>query len=97
MASLRRSTCRYGSVRVEDRRLVERIHELACQYPRYGYQMLTDLLRGQGWKVSKKRVFRLYRNAGLTVRRRGRRKMRIARAAPATTRRARTSVGQWTS
>jgi putative transposase len=80
LAGLRRSTCRYMSRRVDDKRLVERLHELAGERPRYGYQMLTTLLRREGWRVNKKRVYRLYRAAGLTVRRRGRRKLRISRA-----------------
>ena len=41
LAGLRRSTCRYRSRRVDDARLVERLHELAGERPRYGYQMLT--------------------------------------------------------
>lgn len=79
LAGLRRSTCRYRSRRVEDTRLVERLHELAGERPRYGYQMLTTLLRREGRRVNKKRVYRLYKAAGLTVRRRGRRKLRVAR------------------
>ena len=85
LANLLRSTCRYASCRVEDTRLVERLHELAAERPRYGYQMLTTLLRREGWAVNKKRVYRIYRAGGLTVRRRGRRKLRIVRAAPAGT------------
>ena len=80
LVGLRRSTSRYVSRRVDDKRLVERLHELATERPRYGYQMLTTLLRREGWRVNKKRVYRLYRAAGLTVRRRGRRKLRVARA-----------------
>ena len=80
LAGLRRSTCRYSSRRVEDTRLIERLHELAGERPRYGYQMLTTLLRREGRRVNKKRVYRLYKAAGLTVRRRGRRKLRVVRA-----------------
>lgn len=80
LAGLRRSTCRYRGRRVEDKRLVERLHELAGERPRYGYQMLTTLLRREGWRVNKKRVYRLYKAAALMVRRRGRRKLRVVRA-----------------
>lgn len=82
LASVFRSTCRYASKRVDDKRLVERIHELAGERPRAGYQMLHGVLRREGWKVNKKRVYRIYRAAGLIVRRRGRRKLRVVRAAP---------------
>jgi putative transposase len=80
LVGLRRSTAQYASRRVDDKKLVERLHELAGERPRYGYQMLTTLLRREGWAVNKKRVYRLYRAAGLTVRRRGRRKLRVVRA-----------------
>lgn len=80
LASVLRSTCRYESCRVEDTELVERLHALAAERPRNGYQMLTSVLRREGWAVNKKRVYRIYRAAGLTVRRRGRRKQRIVRA-----------------
>jgi putative transposase len=85
LAGVLRSTCRYSSRREEDTRLVERLHELAAERPRNGYQMLTNVLRREGWKVNKKRVYRIYRTAGLTVRRRGRRKQRIVRAASTST------------
>jgi putative transposase len=81
LAGVFRSTCRYSSRRVDDKRLVERLHELAAEKPRYGYQMLTFLLRREGWAVNKKRVYRIYKAAGLIVRRRGRRKLRVVRAA----------------
>ena len=47
--------------------LVSRIIELAEQYGRYGYRMITGLLRREGWKVNHKRVERLWRREGLKV------------------------------
>lgn len=47
--------------------LVTRIIELAEQYGRYGYRMITGLLRQEGWKVNHKRVERLWRREGLKV------------------------------
>jgi transposase InsO family protein len=47
--------------------LVSRIIELAEQYGRYGYRMITGLLRQEGWKVNHKRVERLWRREGLKV------------------------------
>lgn len=35
------------------------LHDLAAQYPTYGYRRLTALLRRQGWVVNHKRVQRL--------------------------------------
>jgi putative transposase len=47
--------------------LVSRIIELAERYGRYGYRMITGLLRQEGWKVNHKRVERLWRREGLKV------------------------------
>ena len=47
--------------------LVSRIIELAEKYGRYGYRMITGLLREEGWKVNHKRVERLWRREGLKV------------------------------
>ena len=44
-----------------------RIIELAAQYGRYGYRMITGLLRNEGWRVNHKRVERIWRKEGLKV------------------------------
>jgi putative transposase len=41
------------------------LHDLAAQYPTYGYRRLTALLRREGWKVNHKRVQRLMAEMGL--------------------------------
>jgi putative transposase len=51
----------------EEERLVARIIELATKYGRYGYRMMTGLLRGEGWRVNHKRVERIWRREGLKV------------------------------
>ncbi len=61
--------------------LRERLHALAAQRRRFGYRRLTVLLRREGLRVNHKRVDRLYRAAGLAVRRRKRK--RCARVVPA--------------
>jgi putative transposase len=53
---------------------------LARQKPRYGYRRLWALLTRQGWPVNLKRVYRLYREEGLAVRRL--RRKRVVRTAP---------------
>lgn len=54
-----------------------RLKELAAARPRFGYLRLHTLLRREGWKVNRKRVYRLYREEGLQVRTK-RRKKKIA-------------------
>ena len=63
-----RSTQRLDPYVADDEpRLVSRIIELAEQYGRYGYRMITGLLRLEGWKVNHKRIERLWRREGLKV------------------------------
>jgi len=51
----------------DEPRLVKRIVELAGQYGRYGYRLITGMLRNEGWKVNHKRIERLWRREGLKV------------------------------
>ena len=63
-----RSSQRYVSTKaVEDTALVERMVALSQQNPRYGYRRVWALLGREGWEVNKKRVQRLWREAGLKV------------------------------
>ena len=48
-------------------RLCERIIALAKEYGRYGYRTVTDMLRLEGWDVSKDRVYTIWRHEGLKV------------------------------
>jgi putative transposase len=50
--------------------LSTRIVELAHQRRRFGYRRIHDLLRAEGRHVNHKRVWRLYSEAKLAVRRR---------------------------
>lgn len=67
------SSLRYRSRRAPSEELRRRLRELAAERPRYGYQRLWALLRREGWSVNHKRVYRLYREEGLKLRRRRRR------------------------
>ena len=42
---------------------------------RYGYRRVHVVLRREGWAVNRKRTYRLYREAGLAVRRRKRKRI----------------------
>ncbi|GAA3998945.1 hypothetical protein GCM10022631_07180 [Deinococcus rubellus] len=58
----------------KDRGLITRLRELAEQRPRFGDRRLHVLLNREGQSVNHKRVYRLYRAAGLAVRRKVRKK-----------------------
>lgn len=69
-----RSTIRYRSERDPQEELRSRIKALAGQRPRWGYRRIHVLLRREGWPVNRKRVQRLYREEGLAVRQKGRKR-----------------------
>ena len=63
-----RSTQRYAAVpRDGDEHLVRRMHELVRAHPRRGYRMIWAMLRLDGWRVNRKRVYRLWKQEGLRV------------------------------
>jgi putative transposase len=74
-----RSTQRYRRRRPPRVELRERLHTLALLRPRWGYRRLYRLLRRAGTMVNKKLVQRLYREEGLAVRRRKRKRVAIPR------------------
>ena len=55
-----------------------RLRELAASRVRYGYRRLHVLLRREGWKINAKRVYRLYKLEGLSLRFKQRKK-RVSR------------------
>jgi putative transposase len=65
------SSSRYRSKR-SDEPLRTRLVELAREKPRFGYRRLQVLLRRGGEHVNHKRLHRVYREAGLMIRRRKR-------------------------
>jgi putative transposase len=70
VVGFRRSSHRYQSLADEQAALRMRIRDLAAVRVSYGYRRLYVLLRREGWAVNHKRVYRLYRSEGLTMRRR---------------------------
>ncbi len=73
-----RGTCRYAAViRQSNDELRQRLRELAMLRRRFGYRRLHALLRREGLAVNHKRVYRLYVEEKLWVRKRNR-KRRIA-------------------
>ena len=63
-----RSTQRKVPISLPDEeRLTEDIIELAKEFGRYGYRMITGMLNNSGWHVNHKRVERIWRREGLKV------------------------------
>lgn len=53
------------------------ITRLAIKYGRYGYKRITALLRTEGWQVNHKRVERIWREEGLKVPQRQKKRGRL--------------------
>ena len=51
------------------------MREIAAQKRRYGYRRIHVRLRREGWEVNRKKTYRLYREMGLAVRRRKRKRI----------------------
>jgi putative transposase len=83
---LNRSTMRYVRHGRDNTALLMRLRELAEARPRFGHMRLHLLLRREGWRANKKRTYRLYREEGLSVRTKKRKKrashLRVVPALP---------------
>ena len=77
-----RMTVRYRSRRPDDPALRERLRALARERRRFGYRRLLIFLRREGFTVNHKRLFRIYREERLMVRKRGGRKRALETRAP---------------
>ena len=77
-----RKMVRYRSRRPDDAALRERLRTLAADRRRFGYRRLHVLLRHEGHALNRKKTQRLYREEGLSVRRRRGRKRAMGARAP---------------
>jgi putative transposase len=77
-----RATARYAAQPVPEERVRERLRALATERPRFGYRRLTVLLRREHGAINHKRVYRLYRAEGLSVRRQARKRVARTTRAP---------------
>jgi len=75
LADICRATVRYQAHGPEDESVRQRLRELAALRKRFGYRRLGVLLRREGVLVNHKRVYRLYREEGLSLRRRKRKRL----------------------
>lgn len=81
VAGAARGTVRYRARRC-DEPLRQRLRALAGERRRFGYRRLAILLQREGSRCNLKRVYRLYREEGLAVRRRKGRKRAVGMRQP---------------
>lgn len=76
-----RSTQRYcGKRRGKDAALAAELRRISAEHPRAGYRMAAALLRRAGMEVNDKRVQRLWRQEGLRVPRKQRKRARLGKS-----------------
>ena len=79
-----RSTLGYAAqMPIKDAPIIERMRALSAQRPRWGYRFMRVLLAREGLIMSNDRCYRIWRNAGLCVpRKRRRRRCGVSTARP---------------
>jgi putative transposase len=78
LVGVARTSYRYRSQAADQTALRLRLRGLAATRVRYGYRRLHVLLRREGWRVNHKRIYRLYREEGLGIRVKRRKKLACA-------------------
>lgn len=84
LVGMDRKSYRYRSSRPDDDAIRQRLRELASERRRFGYRRLGLLLAREGIEINHKKLYRLYREERLTVRKRGGRKRALGTRRPMT-------------
>jgi putative transposase len=82
LAGIGHSKLRYQRRQASDETVRKRLRELAAQRWRFGYRRLGWLLAREGQVMNHKKLYRLYREERLMVRRRGGRKRALGSRIP---------------
>ncbi len=82
LIGVNRSAWQYEPLRGKDDAVRARMREIANERRRFGYRRLAILLKREGKGMNLKKVYRLYREERLTVRKRGGRKRALGTRAP---------------
>lgn len=82
LIEINRSSYQYEPEAKDEQPLREQIREIAHRHRRYGYRRVHVLLRREGRSINHKRVYRIYREEKLQVRRRKRKRLACLRGTP---------------
>ena len=86
---------RYRSTRPDDASIRKRLRELAHERRRFGYRRLHILLKREGFMMNWKKLYRLYKEERLTVRKRGGRKRALGTRSRCCSLKGLVSDGHW--
>ena len=70
-----RSTFRYQTIEKDDAPIIEELNKLINKHPSIGFWMCYHRIRNQGYKWNHKRVYRVYTNMNLNIRRRAKKRL----------------------
>jgi putative transposase len=71
LVDIQRSSARYrGRSRADEAATVALIREYAHEQPMYGYRIIAAMLKHDGYRINRKRVYRIWRQEGLQLPRR---------------------------
>ena len=71
LVAIDRSSARYQErARADEAKVVALVREYAHEQPMYGYRIIAAMLRHDGYRVNRKRVYRIWRQEGLQLPRR---------------------------
>lgn len=83
LIGLSRSTMRYKAVdHSEDEQIKERMQAIAGRWKRFGYRRINLMLAREGIHLNHKKAYRLYKEAGLSLKRKQKRKTYEKRGMP---------------
>ncbi len=82
LVGLNRSSMNYKVRRPDDSAIRKRLRELAGERRRFGYRRLGWMLEREGYEMNHKKLYRIYREEKLMVRRRNHRKRATGARAP---------------
>ena len=80
VVGIARSTKRRPSGRIEEAKLVLRVHELTSRYPRFGYRKIHAVLKAEGLLIGRDRLRLIRKREGLQVSKKQRKRRRAGQS-----------------
>jgi putative transposase len=77
LVGVNRATIRYKAKKKDENAISQKIRKIALEKRRFGYRRIHMMLKREGEKINHKRVYRIYKEQGLKVKKRGGRKRAI--------------------
>ena len=97
LVRLSRNTFHYESIdKSEDQMIIERMNAITARFKRFGYRRIQVILEREGIKINHKKVYHLYKEAGLALKRKRKNVVIKSAVNPNEQVPSQIHVGQWT-